>query len=108
MEPVNRIENAIRKDGDQITMNINVNQVSQLPNGDYNLIHQYDSEFVGQKIQNAKIRQLKTWVDTTFLIAAGLPTRSDEMVGAAARIFESTSKDDFIKLVEWLADTRDN
>lgn len=108
MEPLNRIKNAIRKDGDQITMNINVNQVSQLPNGDYNLIHQYDSEYVGLKTKNAKIHQLKTWVDTTFPTSAGLPTRSDEMVGAAARIFHSASKDDLIKLVEWLADTRDN
>jgi hypothetical protein len=108
MEPTNRIENAVRKDGDQITMNISVGQVSQLPNGDYYLVHRYDAEIIGLKTKNAKIRQLKTWVDTTFPTSAGLPTRSDEMVGAAARIFESASKDDLIKLVEWLADTRDN
>lgn len=108
MDPTSRIEGAIRKDGDKITMNINTGQVTQLTNGDYNLIHQYDSELVSLKTKNAKLIQLKTWLDTTFPISAGLPTRSDEMVGAAARIFQSACKDDLIKLVEWLSDPTDN
>ena len=108
MDPTTRIECAIRKDGNLITMNINTSQVSLLPNGDYNLIHQYDSELVGFNTKNAKLIQLKTWLDTTFPTSAGLPTRSDEMVGAAARIFQSASKDDLKALVEWLSDPTDN
>jgi hypothetical protein len=108
MAQSNRIENAVRKEGDHISFKFSICQVTQLTNGDYNLTHRYDPKIVGLNTKNAKIHQLKTWLDTTFPISAGLPTRSDEMVGAAARIFDSSCKDDFIKLVQWLADTRDN
>lgn len=99
------IMNAVRKEGSKVNINLDLDG---FPNGDYDLYHKYDPELVGKRVKEAKLAQLDLWLSVTLPSSVGLPTESEEMIGSAARIFKSENKEDLIKLVKWLSDTKDN
>ena len=107
MEPNQmKISDALRKEGAQVTMNIG--DVSNLMNGDYDLVHKYEPEIAALRIKQSKMEQLSTWLNITFPGSVRVPDQSEDTVGSAARIFTSGQKEDFMRLVEWLNDPADN
>ena len=102
-----KISDALRKEGAQVTMNIG--DVSNLMNGDYDLVHKYEPEIAALRIKQAKMEQLATWLNNTFPRFGAAPAvASTDIIGSAARIFNSGQKEDFMRLVEWLNDPADN
>ena len=93
--------NIIRKDDNNISFNLNLKT-----NGNYNIIHQYDSNYVGLQVKNAKLKQLKTWMNATFTY--GKPPNGENNINKAYQLYDSKYKDLMIELLDWLDDVRDN
>jgi hypothetical protein len=72
-------------------------------NGDYNVIHSYDQESVNDERRLGNLRQLNTWLTTTFLQpSANGPIPGNEPINKAYRIFTSDRRDDLLDIMEWL------
>ena len=92
--------NIIRKDGDKIISNLDLSKMKA--NGDYYVIHSYDSS----KVMKAKLNQLDMWLNQTFNY--GEPPKADDNINKAFRLFNSEKKQDFKDIIAWLLDPRDN
>ena len=98
---------SINKDGEYITLKIPLNAV----NGDYNVIHAYDPKLHEECVKESKRLQLLRWLETTFPMCDQFPQGEEydkKPIGAAIRIFNSSSKDDLLSLIQWLNDPVDN
>ena len=90
----------INKQGTTFNLEINTDEdIKNMKNGDYQLVHLYDNEQLKQQIKLGKIDQLVIWINQTFKYK-NIPL-DNSIILAAYNLFHSNN-DDFIKLVEWL------
>lgn len=97
--------NVIRKDGDIISTKLDLSKMKV--NGDYHVIHSYDPKYVANRVMKEKLQQLDMWVNQTFN-CAGEPPVADDNINKAFKLCNSDNKQDFIDIVNWLMDTKDN
>jgi ribosomal silencing factor RsfS len=93
--------NIIRKDGDKIISNLDLSKMKS--NGDYYVIHAYDSS----KVMRAKLNQLDTWLKHTFQYG-NEPPKADDNINKAFKIWNSENKKNILDLIDWLKDPKDN
>ena len=94
----------IRKDDDKISFPKGFPDLKV--NGNYHIIHRYDNSINKDRILNDKLNQLNMWLKQTFPVE--LPPQSENNVYFASKIFNSENKNDFIKIIDWLLDPKDN
>ena len=68
--------------------------------GDYHIIHAFDKKFMSYRAMNNKVRQLSTWLNTTFKYSK--PPAGNAIINKAYAIYNSGQKQDIIDLVNWI------
>lgn len=74
--------------------------INNLKNGDYKLIHMYDENELKKNIKLSKIDQLVTWINQTIYYTQDFPL-NNECFSSVCNLYHH-NKDDLIKLVNWL------
>ena len=99
-------KDSIRKDNENISF---PNGFPELKvNGDYHIIHKYDTNLNNSRVMKEKLEQLNTWMKFTFPSQLPPETLENENCLNASKIYSSDFKDEFNKIIDWLLDPKDN
>jgi hypothetical protein len=92
----------IIKTNDKINIEFDItNEISNLKNGDYKILHLYDETELKKNIKLSKIDQLIVWVNQTFKYTNNNNLINNEIIIAVHNLFNSNEKD-LVTLIEWL------